>query len=96
MGTVGGSGHELEAVVSGFRALLPLKDRRVEELMHVKSFEAQSPLFLVEWIEPSTTKDPPCRAAMHVKSGAETSSRWCGVVVKGCQGVVHVIDHGSK
>ncbi|GFW37345.1 hypothetical protein TNCV_4498361 [Trichonephila clavipes] len=27
--------------------------------------------------EPSTTKDPPCRAVMHVKS-VETSSRWCG------------------
>ncbi|GFX61446.1 hypothetical protein TNCV_823521 [Trichonephila clavipes] len=30
--------------------------------------------------EPSTTKDPPCRAAMHVKS--QTSSCWSGVVVK--------------
>ncbi|GFX17928.1 hypothetical protein TNCV_2293761 [Trichonephila clavipes] len=44
--------------------------------------------------EPSTTKDPPCRAAMHVKSvEAETSSRWCGVVVRrggASSGVVHV------
>ncbi|GFU69904.1 hypothetical protein TNCV_2470071 [Trichonephila clavipes] len=50
--------------------------------------------------EPSTTKDPPCRAAMHVKSvEAETSSRWCGVVVR--RGVPAQVsstslDHGSK
>ncbi|GFV24301.1 uncharacterized protein TNCV_422911 [Trichonephila clavipes] len=38
--------------------------------------------------EPSTTKDPPCRAAMHVKS-VESSNvlPWCGVEVRreGCQ-----------
>ncbi|GFY29195.1 hypothetical protein TNCV_4723231 [Trichonephila clavipes] len=31
--------------------------------------------------DPSTTKDPPFREAMHV-SRAQTSSRWCGVVVR--------------
>ncbi|GFY02919.1 hypothetical protein TNCV_3507991 [Trichonephila clavipes] len=48
------------------------------------------------FIDPSTTKDPPCRAAMLNES--ETSSRWCGVVVRrggASSGVVHV-DHGSK
>ncbi|GFV55690.1 hypothetical protein TNCV_754901 [Trichonephila clavipes] len=44
--------------------------------------------------EPSTTKDPPCRAAMHVKS-VESSNvlPWCGVVVRrggASSGVVHV------
>ncbi|GFW90872.1 hypothetical protein TNCV_2418651 [Trichonephila clavipes] len=29
--------------------------------------------------EPSTTEDPPCRGAMHVKSvESSKSSRWCG------------------
>ncbi|GFU33281.1 alpha-2 adrenergic receptor [Trichonephila clavipes] len=33
--------------------------------------------------QPSATKDPPCRAAMHLNlSRAEMSSRWCGVVVR--------------
>ncbi|GFV06147.1 hypothetical protein TNCV_650031 [Trichonephila clavipes] len=33
--------------------------------------------------DPSTTKDPPCRAAMHVKSVQSSKcSRWCGVVVR--------------
>ncbi|GFV05174.1 hypothetical protein TNCV_223871 [Trichonephila clavipes] len=38
--------------------------------------------------EPNTTKDPPCRGAMHVKS-VESSNvlPWCSVVVRrgGCQ-----------
>ncbi|GFW17798.1 dimer_Tnp_hAT domain-containing protein [Trichonephila clavipes] len=33
--------------------------------------------------EPSATKDPPSRGAMHVKSvEAQTSTRWCGVVIR--------------
>ncbi|GFX46871.1 hypothetical protein TNCV_4040171 [Trichonephila clavipes] len=44
--------------------------------------------------EPSTTKDPPCRAAITLNlSRAETSSRWCGVIVRrggASSGVVHV------
>ncbi|GFS57521.1 hypothetical protein TNCV_1401851 [Trichonephila clavipes] len=33
--------------------------------------------------EPSTTEDPTCRGAMPLNlSRAETSSRWCGVVVR--------------
>ncbi|GFV72150.1 hypothetical protein TNCV_2460821 [Trichonephila clavipes] len=33
--------------------------------------------------EPRATKVPPCRAAIHVNLlRAETSSRWCGVVVR--------------
>ncbi|GFW46089.1 hypothetical protein TNCV_3277061 [Trichonephila clavipes] len=32
--------------------------------------------------EPSTTKDPPCKGAMHVKSRTQTSSCWCGMVVR--------------
>ncbi|GFU73570.1 hypothetical protein TNCV_3360101 [Trichonephila clavipes] len=50
--------------------------------------------------EPSTTKDPPCRAAMHVKS-VESSNvlSWCGMVVR--RGVPAQVsstslDHGSK
>ncbi|GFU60420.1 hypothetical protein TNCV_1820511 [Trichonephila clavipes] len=44
---------------------------------------------------PVPLKDPPCRAAMHALnlSRAETSSRWCGVVVRrggASSGVVHV------
>ncbi|GFX82350.1 hypothetical protein TNCV_2870311 [Trichonephila clavipes] len=42
--------------------------------------------------DPSTTKDPPCRARLNL-SRAETSSRWCGVVVRrggAISGVVHV------
>ncbi|GFT72866.1 hypothetical protein TNCV_1891741 [Trichonephila clavipes] len=49
--------------------------------------------------EPSTTKDPPCRAAMHVKS-VESSNvlPWCGGNYErgASSGVVHVTDHGSK
>ncbi|GFT40608.1 uncharacterized protein TNCV_3007841 [Trichonephila clavipes] len=76
-------------------SLKPLKTRRVEELMHVTPIEAPFGVVLKAsdrgWLchefEPSTTKDPPCRAAMHAKSvESETSSRWCGVVVRrGCQ-----------
>ncbi|GFW91569.1 hypothetical protein TNCV_4499891 [Trichonephila clavipes] len=44
--------------------------------------------------EPSTTKDPPCRERCTLNlSRAQTSSRWCGVVVrKGgvSSSVVHV------
>ncbi|GFW15155.1 hypothetical protein TNCV_173021 [Trichonephila clavipes] len=44
--------------------------------------------------EPSTTKDPPCRAAYTLNlSRAEMSSRWCGMVVRrggASSGVVHV------
>ncbi|GFV05244.1 hypothetical protein TNCV_224571 [Trichonephila clavipes] len=36
-------GHELVAGVSWVRTLVPLKTHRVEELMHVKSVEVQSP-----------------------------------------------------
>ncbi|GFS57566.1 uncharacterized protein TNCV_1402191 [Trichonephila clavipes] len=39
-------------------------------------------------LEPSTTKDPLCRAAMHVKSvESRNVLPWCGVVVRrgGCQ-----------
>ncbi|GFX05775.1 hypothetical protein TNCV_5089651 [Trichonephila clavipes] len=39
-------------------------------------------------LEPSTAENPPCMGAMHVKCvQEETSSRWCGVVVRrgGCQ-----------
>ncbi|GFV22077.1 hypothetical protein TNCV_4527621 [Trichonephila clavipes] len=45
--------------------------------------------------EPSTTKDPPCigqRCTLNL-SRTETSSRWCGVVVRRggvSSGVVHV------
>ncbi|GFT62119.1 hypothetical protein TNCV_3812701 [Trichonephila clavipes] len=50
--------------------------------------------------EPSTTKDPPCKAAMHNLLRAETSSRWCGVVVRrgGVPAQVSStsLDHGSK
>ncbi|GFW39755.1 hypothetical protein TNCV_4522451 [Trichonephila clavipes] len=55
--------------------------------------------------EPSTTKDPPCRDAMHVKSvRAQTSSSKCGVVVRRrCTSLLTTssvssssLDHGSK
>ncbi|GFS76609.1 hypothetical protein TNCV_1622061 [Trichonephila clavipes] len=32
--------------------------------------------------EPSTTKDPPCRTAMHTVESSNASSRWCGMVVR--------------
>ncbi|GFV89560.1 hypothetical protein TNCV_993921 [Trichonephila clavipes] len=47
----------------------------------------------VTGFEPSTTKDPPCRAAMHVKSvELKRPPRWCGVVFRrgASSGVVHV------
>ncbi|GFV17121.1 hypothetical protein TNCV_3632841 [Trichonephila clavipes] len=50
--------------------------------------------------EASTTKDPPCRAAMHVNlSRVEMSFRWCGMIVR--RGVLAQVsssslDHGSK
>ncbi|GFT65849.1 hypothetical protein TNCV_2560131 [Trichonephila clavipes] len=49
--------------------------------------------------KPSTTKDPPFRAAMHVKSGStETSSRWCGVGVREGAALMSStsLDRGSK
>ncbi|GFT50634.1 hypothetical protein TNCV_552161 [Trichonephila clavipes] len=53
--------------------------------------------------EPSTTKDPPCRGAVHVKtSRAITSFRWCGVVFRrgGCHLMCHPnqvsLNQGSK
>ncbi|GFW75451.1 hypothetical protein TNCV_4426351 [Trichonephila clavipes] len=49
--------------------------------------------------EPSTAEDPPCRAAMHVKSfEAKTSSRWCGVEVWDVTSQVSSssLGHGSK
>ncbi|GFT64191.1 hypothetical protein TNCV_2200771 [Trichonephila clavipes] len=47
----------------------------------------------IGWFEPSTTKDPPCRAAMHVKS-VELKRPPVGVVVRrggASSGVVHVM-----
>ncbi|GFV91443.1 hypothetical protein TNCV_2689061 [Trichonephila clavipes] len=47
-------------------------------------------------------KDPPCRDAMHVKPiEVQTSSRWCGVVLKLAEGMPtqvlsRSLDHGSK
>ncbi|GFU54311.1 hypothetical protein TNCV_576871 [Trichonephila clavipes] len=49
--------------------------------------------------EPSTTKDPPCRAAMHVKS-VESSNvfRWCGSQERRVLAQVSFtsLDHSSK
>ncbi|GFU45739.1 hypothetical protein TNCV_3374061 [Trichonephila clavipes] len=51
--------------------------------------------------DPSTTKDPPCRAAMHVNlPRVQTSSLWCRVVVRRGWGAAQVsstsLDHGSE
>ncbi|GFV81441.1 hypothetical protein TNCV_51651 [Trichonephila clavipes] len=45
-------------------------------------------------LEPSTTKDPPCRAPMPLNlSREEASSRWCGMPA---QVSSTSLDHGSK
>ncbi|GFV17126.1 hypothetical protein TNCV_3632891 [Trichonephila clavipes] len=44
-----GYGHELTAGVSRVRALVPLKTRHAEGLMHARSVEAQSSSVVMMW-----------------------------------------------
>ncbi|GFX34803.1 hypothetical protein TNCV_2327431 [Trichonephila clavipes] len=82
------------AGVTWIRTLASKKTRRVEPVVKVSGHG--------KYVMSLSPVPPPCREEMHAKlnlSRAETSSRWCGVVVRrGMRAQVSFtsLDHGSK
>ncbi|GFU01804.1 uncharacterized protein TNCV_1523101 [Trichonephila clavipes] len=81
------------------------EDRREAEVTHNHNQKGSQIAELVPVLWPSSSNPVPLktrrvgqRCTLNL-SRAETSSRWCGVVVRrgsASSGVVHVTDHGSK